>query len=371
MVMVPISELKPGDRLSQDIYSKLGGIVMPKQRVLSDRDLEVFQAFMITQVEIDRSSEKETASSHAASTEARTQGRAETSNVLRISPTEKVFLDLWMELAAHVSRMMEPSAVIRLPMLELRGVLDQLIQHIDQYHPMSVKSQIANYMGDDPSDYLIHKSIAVGLTSYLIGQWCKFSSKESMQITLAGLLHDIGKIKINESVINKRGSLNSGELVEVRRHSQYGYEILRNTPAINDGVKLAALQHHEQIDGGGYPLRISGEKIHPYAKIVAIADMFHAMTMDRVYKTAESPFIALDKLREASYGKLDPQMVLTFIHKMVDLVQGAKVKLNDGRVGRIVFIDNQKPTRPWVSIQDTIVHLSQNKNLYISEIIND
>ncbi|MDZ7542582.1 HD domain-containing protein, partial [Clostridium perfringens] len=151
--------------------------------------------------------------------------------------------------------------------------------------------------------------------------------------------------------------------------TQFGYEILRNTPALNDGVKLAALQHHERIDGKGYPLRISGEKIHVYAKIVAIADMFHAMTMDRVYKMAESPFIALEKLQEASFGKLAPQMVLTFIHKMMNLSQGTVVKLSDGRVGRIVFIDNQYPTRPWVSINGTIEQLAKDKQLWIESVV--
>ncbi|MGZ9585981.1 HD-GYP domain-containing protein [Paenibacillus marinisediminis] len=367
MVMIPLAQVNPGERLAQDVYSVLGGLLMSKNRVLSNRDLEVLDAFMIHQLEIERNTDKEQAS--ARTNPSKDEGSLPAVNLQQVSEEERIFLEIWMELASHVDKMMGTSAVIRIPIFELRSLLEKLIVHIKQFHPMAVRSQLHEHLNKDMSNYLIHKSIAVALTSYLIGQWIDMPPKEGMQIALAGLLHDIGKIKLDDDVLNKRDTLTPNEQLEIKRHTQFGYEILRNTPALNDGVKLAALQHHERIDGQGYPLRISGEKIHVYAKIVAIADMFHAMTMDRVYRRAESPFLTLEKLQEASFGKLDPQMVLTFIHKMMNLTQGTVVKLSDGRVGRIVFIDNQYPTRPWVSINGTIEQLVKDKQLWIESIV--
>ncbi|MCU6339384.1 HD-GYP domain-containing protein, partial [Enterobacter quasiroggenkampii] len=214
-----------------------------------------------------------------------------------------------------------------------------------------------------------HKSAAVALTSYLIGQWSGYPSKEGMQIALSGLLHDIGKTKVDSDIWSKKGTLTENEKIEMRRHTHYGYELLRNVPAINEGVKLAALQHHERIDGSGYPLGVTGERIHPYAKIVAIADIFHAMTQNRIYKRASSPYIALERLKEESFGQLDPQLVRTFIHKVAQTHQNAFVKLNDGRVGRIVFTEDSHLTRPWVSVDGSIVQLTQERQIWIEEVL--
>ncbi|MCG7408400.1 HD-GYP domain-containing protein [Paenibacillus sp. ACRRX] len=372
MVMIPLAQTKPGDRLNQDIHTSLGGLLMLKGRQLSPRDLDVLQAFMVKHIDIDRSSG---GGSHIemASIAAAVEQTSSSPEIAVLdqenAKDEEQFVKAWLSLAKYMSKMLATAALNRLPILELRQVLEQLLANISSYRPMSVKSQVVELLKEDASDYLINKSIAVCLTSYLIGQWCDYPSKEGMQIAMAGLLHDIGMIKIDEDILYKKTYLSESEKAEMKRHPQYGYEILRNVPAINDGVKLAALQHHERLDGSGYPLRVKADKIHSYAKIVAIADMFHAMTQDRVYKRAESPYVALEHLHEASFGKLEPLMVQTFIQKMTQLAQGTVVKLNDGRIGRIVVIDANNPTRPIVSINGEMVHLDQDKKLWIVSVV--
>lgn len=369
MAMVPLTRIKAGDRLAQDVHSVLGGLIMHKNRVVTNRDLEVLEAFMIRQVEVDSAQDKET-----VMTKTKITNNESNPQVKPIEqPSQKLanFHELWLQLAEHTKRILEPSSVVRLPMIELRSLLGQLIAQIKQYQPMAVRSQLQQHLENDGSNYLVHKSIAVSLTSYLIGQWSNLPAKDGVQIALAGLLHDIGKSKISEDVLNKKEYLTEQDMAEIRRHTQYGYEILRNTPAINEGVKLAALQHHERIDGNGYPLHARGEQIHLYARIVAIADMFHAMTMNRAHKKAESPFIVLEKLKQDSFGKLDPQLVITFINKMVDLTLSKRVKLSDGRIGSVVFIDHHHSTRPWVSINDTIVRLSDERELCITDVLVD
>lgn len=145
--------------------------------------------------------------------------------------------------------------------------------------------------------------------------------------------------------------------------------MLRNVTAINEGVRLTALQHHEKVDGSGYPLKLEGSQIHFYAKVVAVADIFHAMTLERAYRKAQSPYLVLEQIMTESFGKLDPVVVQTFIQKSTDLFNGTRIRLSDGRHGEIIFTDRANPTRPMIKVEGTIVNLMLERELYIQEII--
>ena len=110
--------------------------------------------------------------------------------------------------------------------------------------------------------------------------------------------------------------------------------------------------------------------IHPYAKLVAISDIFNAMTMKRLYRKATSPYLVLEQIQQDSFGKLEPAYVQTFIDKVTQFHNGTIVRLSDDRIGEIIFSDRNHLTRPWVSINGTIVNLSIERQLYIEEIMN-
>lgn len=374
MVFIPVSQAKPGDQLEQDVMTALGGILMHKGRTLSVRDLDVLDAFLIKSVAV---------SSSYAAPGADTAGyRSEKTDSKNSEPTisqalrhagqfqhDAGFVESWLQMVNLLKNVYKTTGATKLPILELRQQMEWLLGQSKHYSPVCFHPQIREMLQGNEEDYLFHKSVAVALTSYLIGQWSGYPSKEGMQVALSGLLHDIGKAKVDNDIWNKKGSMTDSEKIEMRRHTQYGYELLQNVPAINDGVKLAALQHHERLDGSGYPMGVTGDRIHPYARIVAIADIFHAMTQNRIYKKASSPYIAMERLKEESFGKLDPQLVRTFIHKVAQMHQNAFVKLNDGRVGRIVFTEDSYLTRPWVSVDGSIVQLTQEKQIWIEEVL--
>lgn len=380
MVLIPVSQAKPGDRLDQDVRTMLGGVLMFKGRTLSVQDMEVLKAFMVKTVAVEGESEPEPAEAAAASGNSATVPAKDKSEdaaagdregsvaVLNAKPAG--FVELWMQMAQLLKNVFRTANMTKLPILELRQQMEWLLAHADHYSPLFLHPDIKEQIADGEADYLYHKSIAVALTSHLLGQWSGQPAKEGMQIALAGLLHDIGKTRVDEDIVNKQGTLTDSERAEMNRHAHYAYDILRNTPGLNEGVKLGVLQHHERMDGSGYPLGVSGEKIHPYAKIVAVADMFHAMTLNRGYKRAASPYVVLEQLMEESFGKLDPQLVSTFIQKVTHFQQGSAVQLNDGRVGKIVFTEDRHPTRPWVSVDGQIVHLSEERQLWIEKVLN-
>lgn len=186
-----------------------------------------------------------------------------------------------------------------LPIFELRSQLELLISHLKDYHVLKFAPRVLF-----DQDYNYHNAVLSALTSYKIAQWCGYPQKDWMQAAFAGLLHDIGNIKVDETLLHKPTPLTGAEIEEVRRHTTYGYQLLRNVTAINEGVRLAALQHHEKIDGSGYPLKLEGTQIHFYAKIVAVADIFHAMTLEKAYRRLSRLIWYWSRSRRRASGSL-------------------------------------------------------------------
>ncbi|THF73485.1 HD-GYP domain-containing protein [Cohnella fermenti] len=354
MPVLPISQLQAGDRLTEDVQTAMGNLLFNEGRALSPRDLEILQAFLIPNVDITRQGLAETTSEGA--------GEESASNPeSKLTSLQQQFLQMEKELK-RVFAMMGPGQ--KLPILEIRNALKDLLDHINEYNVLMFQPP------PDPAqpDRWIRKSVLTSLTSYQLARWNKLPDKDWMPVALAGLLHDIGNIRVDPAIFRKPSRLTVDEMNEMRQHTVYGYKLLEGVPSLNKGVALAALQHHERLDGSGYPLKVSGDNIHPYARIVAIADMYHAMTNERNYRKAHSPYLVLEQLQSESFGKLDPVYVQTFIDRTTQFHNGMLVQLNDNRVGEIVFTDRQHPTRPMVSVNGEIINLTKDKELYICAI---
>ncbi|MFC4778360.1 HD-GYP domain-containing protein [Paenibacillus sp. GCM10023252] len=358
MTSVAIAQVKLGDKIGEDVLTPLGSVLLQKGKVVTPRELEILQAFIISSIVVDRpagtklNEEPAGASSQSAAT---AQGKAASSGLH--DEYEKMIILLRRVWGGSVSGQ-------GMPMMDIRTQLESLLQHVRSYNVLTFMPRHF-----DGQDYVYHNSITSALTSYLMAQWNNLPQREWMQVALAGLFHDIGNMKIDQDILAKPAALTASEKEEMQRHTLMGYQLLKNIVALNEGVKLAALQHHEKVDGSGYPLGIDATKIHPYAKIVAIADIFHAMTLNKTYRKAASPYLVLEQIQSDAFGKLDPGYVRTFIERVTQFHNGTVVRLSDERVGEIVFTDQNHPTRPWVSINGSIVNLTQNRSLHITEVV--
>ncbi|KXG74223.1 HD-GYP domain-containing protein [Thermotalea metallivorans] len=217
--------------------------------------------------------------------------------------------------------------------------------------------------------YTFRHSMNVGILSAMIGKWLHYGEKDLENLTIAAMFHDIGKSKIPEEIINKPTVLTEEEFEIVKKHTTYGYEILKTTVGISFDICCGVLQHHERMDGSGYPLGIKGDKIHEFAKIIAVADVFDAMTSQRMYRSKESPFKVAEYIAENSFGILDPFIVGTFLENISRYYVGNIVKLNSGEVGEIVLLNKQMPTRPLVKVNDKFIDLLTNSQYEIVEVI--
>lgn len=224
--------------------------------------------------------------------------------------------------------------------------------------------------------YTFHHSIGTAFYSALIAHELSYSEEKIKELALGAILHDIGKGVISTEILNKPGMLEPLEFFEIQKHCALGYKILSETSDFSENVKLIPLQHHERIDGTGYPSQLKGKDIHDYAKIVSIADSFSALTTNRIYRNRVSKFIAAEYLQGATGSGLDKYFVNVFLYALFGNLTDVWVELSNGEIAKVVTLNYKKPMRPKVAIYygDKFIKeldLAETPELYIKDFYKD
>jgi HD-GYP domain-containing protein (c-di-GMP phosphodiesterase class II) len=219
-------------------------------------------------------------------------------------------------------------------------------------------------------DYTYRHNVGVAVFSHMIGKWLHLNRSEVEDLTLAATFHDVGKIYISNEILNKPGKFTDSEFEHMKKHTTLGYEIIKNNPNLSDQIALVAVQHHEREDGSGYPYGIKGEDMDFFSKIVAVADIFHALSTHRVYRTAMPFYKIMQIMREESFGRLDSHICMIFIQRMMELTVGSPVTLSNGQMGKVVLINPAFPERPLVAVDEQFVDLSQTDNIQIESLFS-
>ena len=205
-------------------------------------------------------------------------------------------------------------------------------------------SQIHNMTRD--GDYIIHHATNVGILAGLMAKWMRAPWEKTRELVMAGLLCNVGKMKVPREILDKTGKLDPEELQKIKNHPGYGYDMLKLTELkkYND-VLLAILQYHERCDGSGYPNRLKEDAICDYAKIAAILDIYDAMAANRSYAKRNSPFDVFKILYDdVLKGKLDTKYSILFISNLCHSLQGNWVGLSNGQRAKIVYINESRIT---------------------------
>ncbi len=253
----------------------------------------------------------------------------------------------------------------RLPMIELRGEVIPFIQQVGEKNDFF--GILAALQSKD--DYTYRHNVAVGILSTLLGRWLKLRPEELSSLTIAATLHDIGKVMIPSDILAKTEELTAEERELLKKHTTYGYEMIRDTVGTSHMQALVALQHHERMDGSGYPFGVQGHRITDFSKIVAVTDIFHAMTSDRYHRPAAPLYEVLRQMENDVFGKLDPYICRVFINKLMQSMIGNEVLLTDGRTGKIVMILAHDPLHPLVNIDEDFIDLSRHRDLGIVRVL--
>lgn len=195
--------------------------------------------------------------------------------------------------------------------------------------------------------YLLEHSVNVSILMTIFAKYLQLPDEQIQQLATGALLHDIGKIKVPDAVLNKPGKLTDDEFVVMRDHVVYSRELLENVPGISPISLDVAAHHHERLDGRGYPRRLVGEQISQAARMIAIVDTYDAITAQRVYKEGQTSLTALKILRKDSGSHFDLELVNQFILAVGIYPPGSLVRLKNHKVG-IVLESGSEAAKPIV-----------------------
>ena len=199
-------------------------------------------------------------------------------------------------------------------------------------------------------DYLMEHSLNCSILMAMFAKHLNFDRDVIEQLTLGAFLHDLGKVFIPSEILDKPGALSPKEQSIVKTHVALGAKILEDTPHISHITMTCIKEHHERLDGSGYPKGLDDEDIGKYGRMMAIVDSYDAMISDKCYKAAIHPTAAFKTLIQETNSAYDEALVEKFIQCLGVYPVGTLVQLNSGKIGLISELNREKPTSPMVKV---------------------
>ncbi|PYG88771.1 HD-GYP domain-containing protein (c-di-GMP phosphodiesterase class II) [Ruminiclostridium sufflavum DSM 19573] len=199
-------------------------------------------------------------------------------------------------------------------------------------------------------NYTFLHSVNVCVLSIVTGVELKLSYDALKELGIGAILHDIGKVMIPPEILQKSSALTDEEYEVIKQHSLLGYNIIKTIPEISEASAMVALCHHERFDGKGYISGLKRNEIHIYSRIVAVADIFDALTSDRIYRKKISTIQAIDYLTVIAASSLDEEVLRCFAKIIPPFPVGTGIVLNNGEKGVVIGVNRNLPSRPVVRI---------------------
>lgn len=235
------------------------------------------------------------------------------------------------------------------------------------YIEISSNKDLIKYLNviKDFDDYTFTHSLNVAFYCALMCRWMKLSTTKTKSIVKTALLHDMGKVKIPATILNKKGKLKPDEFDIIKTHSMHGYNIIKDIQGISIDIKMGILLHHERGDGSGYPLNLHDKQLNLNAKIVAIADTYDALVSDRAYRKGFTPFKAFKILMSENLTAFDLNILNIFIKNLPHYYIGSKVRLSSGIIGEVIHIPQHCVDKPIILVDTSFIDLSKEVDLDI------
>jgi HD-GYP domain-containing protein (c-di-GMP phosphodiesterase class II) len=338
--------LKRGMVLRQDIYSETGVLLLKKETILTETHINLLNRNGIALVQ-----------------------QLNTKDIQSEKPNELnevVYRNVFTSIKDMHENIMDKSNLDDDEVLDMINKFD--ILHDDFISKDIEVLEIIEKFSED--EYLFKHSINVGLVASKIGSVLKLSKENQQLLARMGLFHDVGKLKIDPSILNKPSRLTDDEFQIIKQHPKLGYEFLFNTsldPLIIEGT----LKHHERLDGSGYPNGIKGEDIPFLVRILSVADTFDAICSNRVYRGRRSVFFAIEEMvNECNRNRLDSSIVFPFAYSLMKLLKNTKITLRNGKRGEISKIDIDHPNQPVLKVDGYPPLNLQKENLTLIQVAN-
>ncbi|MDO4799539.1 MAG: HD domain-containing protein [Bacillota bacterium] len=360
MKSVPVSELPIGVEISRDIFNENGNVILSTGTKIAQKHIDYLLAYGIDQVFIREESD-------AAVTQFGDDAQKRYQSLR----------DMYGRLVEH-SKAMTVAAQTNPASIDFAGIIADLDPVLKLLLEDNDILRSLRNIGSGES-YLYTHPVNVSLLAAMLGKWLELEESEQYLLAYAGFFHDIGKARVKQELFFKTDPLASYEISAVREHAMHGYELLKNAfvgvdPNLfsHDMVQemlQVALAHHERVTGTGYPFGLKGDTISFYARVVAVVDVYDAITSNRYYREGISPYVAFKLLKEESFKGLDATVSQLFLKNISQFFINNRVRLSDGRIGDVVYVNKFALNRPLVKVGDDYIDLSTDYSLDIVEVI--
>lgn len=367
---IAVPQLSPGMTLDQDIISPDERIALGRGTVLTQPWIERIRTWGLGQVKITSTKSAQSGSpsvSDMLRSIAASSARGETSQgaILQYNRFAKEYDAIMSELQRLFAWTRCSGKV---PLVELRRLSDEKI------YPLLAQPGAFWFLHHPAraEEYLYRHALDVALLTGFLGQWLDYIEEAVRQMVYAGLLHDIGKARIYFELLTKPGALTVEERRLVQFHTWQSRQLVDAAGTAPEFILNTIYQHHERIDGSGYPEGLQGDEIHPFAKILAVADVYDALTSDRCYKEGVSPIVAGDIMINEMGTQFDPKTLACLFEHVRQYLQGARIKLSIGSEAQVVFFHPYPEMRPIVLPESgETLDLAANPAISIDRLLMD
>jgi HD-GYP domain-containing protein (c-di-GMP phosphodiesterase class II) len=327
--LLPITSLQPGMRLAKKIFNDEGVVLLREGAELSAGIIRKLYNHGLDYVYIQDKDTEDVMVNDIVSAEIKRKALK--------------------EIRTHFSSIADPRVQkSSYPIIgkSFAGIVDSILRELSD-NPEVMVMLMSMHTKDH---YLYHHSLNVCIYTLLLGKVHGYSVDELRVLGIGSLLHDVGKAHIPNDILFKPDRLTDEEYNTIKLHTEYGFKILKDEPGIPLLAAHCAYQHHERLNGSGYPRGLTEPDIHDYAKWIGIADSYDALTTSRVYRAAMLPHQALDVLYSGSGTLYDRSMLEVFKSRIAIYPIGVTVTLSNGYKGVVVHIHTAIPQRPIVRI---------------------
>ena len=368
--------------VADDVYTTDDKLVIPEGTVLTEEIIKSLKEYGIFAIRIKVDEEDGSIPLEDDSEEGETKEIVETpkrrtqeeqQNYLRQIKESKEFEEFHSAFIDSVDNLKSlfNKVVMHNEVIDSKAILEDVENVVDKgRNGIHILDMLQCMRGYDDVTY-VH-SVNVAMLSNMIGRtvYPDISKEELDILTLSGLLHDIGKMMVPDNIIQKNGRLTLPEYNVVKTHVLFGNNILKGLKNLDPRVAEVAMRHHERCDGTGYPGGYRREQIEPFARIVAIADTYDAMTSDRVYRAALCPFDVIHMFEREGIVKFDVEFLLPFLEKAVQAYLNTEVKLSTNEVGKVIMINHNEYSKPVVQVGNEFYDLSkESSDIVIDKVL--
>lgn len=366
-ITIFIFDAQAGMKLSRDIILSDGSMLAPKDTVLTPSLIAKISSLHV--LEINIYNEEEDSASQAERNAASINADKENANYYEKVRNSEEYKHFESEYNHNVDSVKDNlnSFLTSDESIDTDSMVSDTMNIVSEARNSLQMFDMLHAMRNKDDLTYVH-SVNVALIASIIGKWLNFSEEDIKILTLAGLLHDIGKLLVPDKILNKPGALTDNEYEIMKHHVNLGYEQIKDKD-LPLPVKEAVLLHHEKCDGSGYPFGLKSDDIPVIAKIITIADVYDAMTAARIYRASICPFEVVKMMYQDTFTKFDPVYVVPFLKNVVASYIGTNVKLSDGRTGKVVLINDNALHQPIVQCVDEYVDLSKTSGLNIVSLL--